>query len=109
MDPSFWWNHQYIVKMIDRTKLSQIENKRIYISTADRFENFDRISHVFKKNINSHELFNTTVKNKGVSPSNIEFDYFRDENHWTVALMSLYHGMNYMFKGLKMKNIRFTP
>ena len=106
MDPSFWWDHQYVVKQISSTNLSQIANKRIYISTADKFENFDRISHVFKANINSHELFNASLKNKGVSPSHIELEYFKEENHWTVALMSLYHGMQFMFKDLKMKNIR---
>lgn len=106
MDPSFWWDHQYVVKQIDSTNLSQIENKRIYVSTADKFENFDRIPQVFKANINSHERFNTALKNKGVSPSNIELEYFKEENHWTVALMSLYHGMQFLFKDLEMKNIR---
>ena len=105
MDPSFWWDDQYVVKKISSINLSQIKNKRIYISTADKFENFDRVPHVFKANINSHELFNTTLKNKGVSPSNIELEYFKEENHWTVALMSLYHGMQFIYKGLKMKNM----
>jgi len=105
MDPSFWWDNQYVVKQISSTNLPQIKNKRIYISTADKFENFDRVPHVFKANINSHELFNTTLKNKGVSPSNIELEYFKEENHWTVALMSLYHGMQFIYKDLKMKNM----
>jgi len=46
------------------------------------------------------------LKNKGVSPSNIELEYFKEENHWTVALMSLYHGMQFIFKDLKMKNMQ---
>ncbi|MGK0414628.1 MAG: putative alpha/beta superfamily hydrolase, partial [Polaribacter sp.] len=105
MDPSFWWDNQYVVKQINSANLSQIKDKRIYVSTADKFENFDRVPHVFKANINSHELFNTTLKNKGISPSNIELEYFKEENHWTVALMSLYNGMQFIYKGLKMKNM----
>jgi predicted alpha/beta superfamily hydrolase len=105
MDPSFWWDDQYVVKQISSTKFDQIKNKRIYVSTADKFENFDRIPEVFKANINAHELFNTTLKNKGVSPSNIELEYFKEENHWTVALMSLYHGMQFIYEGLAMKNM----
>jgi len=105
MDPSFWWDDKYIVKQIKTVSLDQIENKRIYISTADKFDNFDEIPYVFKANINSHELFNTTLKNKGVSPLNIELEYFKEENHWTVALMSLYHGMQFIYKGLTMKNM----
>ena len=105
MDPSFWWDDQYIVKQISSTDLEQIKNKRIYVSTADKFENFDRIPGVFKANINAHELFNTTLKNKGILPSNIELEYFKEENHWTVALMSLYHGMQFIYKGLTMENM----
>ena len=105
MDPSFWWDDQYVVKQISSTDLEQIKNKRIYVSTADKFENFDRIPGVFKANINAHELFNTTLKNKGIAPTNIELEYFKEENHWTVALMSLYHGMQFIYKGLSMKNM----
>ncbi len=106
MDPSFWWDNQYLIKQLGRTSLDQIKSKRIYVSTADKFENFDRIPNVFKANINSHELFNTVLKNKGFSPSKVELEYFEEENHWTVALMSLYHGMQFIYKDLKMKNIR---
>jgi tetratricopeptide (TPR) repeat protein len=104
MDPSFWWDNQYLVKQLERTDLSQIKDKIIYVSTADKFENFDRIPQVFTSNINSHENFNTTLKNKGFSPSKVELEYFKEENHWTVALMNLYHGMQFIYKGLKMKN-----
>ena len=106
MDPSFWWDDQYVVKQIANTGLSQLESKRIYVSTADKFENFDRNPEVFKANINSHELFNASLKNKGVSPSKVQLDYFKEENHWTVALMSLYRGMQFIYKDLRMKNIR---
>lgn len=104
MDPSFWWDNQYLVKQLEITDLNQIKNKRLYVSTADKFENFDRIPHVFTANINSHENFNTTLKNKGFSPDKVALEYFKEENHWTVALMSLYHGMQFIYKGLKMKN-----
>lgn len=106
MDPSFWWDHQYIIKQLDKTNLKQIEDKRFYLSTADKFENFKRIPHVFMANINSHELFNTQLKNKGFSPSKVKLDYFREENHWTVALMSLYNGLQFIYKGLIMIDIR---
>jgi len=106
MDPSFWWDDQYLVKQLEITDLNQIRNKRLYVSTADKFENFNRIPNIFKANINSHELFNTTLKNKGFSPAKVELEYFKEENHWTVALMSLYHGMLFIYKDLKMKNSR---
>jgi predicted alpha/beta superfamily hydrolase len=104
MDPSFWWDNQYLIKQLENTDLNQIKDKRIYVSTADKFENFDRIPYVFTTNINSQENFNTTLKNKGFSPNQVDFEYFKEENHWTVALISLYHGMQFIYKGLKMKN-----
>ncbi len=106
MDPSFWWDDQYVVKQLESTPLKQLENKRIYISTADTFENFDRIPHVYTANVNAHELFNTCLKNKGISPSHVSLEYFKKENHWTVALMSLYQGMQFIFKDVEMKHIR---
>lgn len=106
MDPSFWWDDQFIVRQLAKTSLAQLQNKRFYLTTADKFENFDGIEHVYKANLNSQEKFNTELKNKGFSPRNIEFDYFKEENHWTVALLSLYNGMRFMYKDLTMKNIR---
>ena len=105
MDPSFWWDDQYVVRQLEKTDLNQIKEKRIYVSTADKFENFEGIPHVFTANINSHESFNATLKNKGFSPAKVKLEYFTEENHWTVALMSLYHGMLFIYKDLKMKNI----
>lgn len=101
MDPSFWWDDQLIVKQIDQVSLKQLEGKKFYLSTADKYENFERIPHVFKANINSHELFNAKLKNKGVDPAHIQFDYFKEENHWTVALLSLYQGLQFIFKELQ--------
>jgi len=105
MDPSFWWDNQQVVKQLKKTNLNQIKDKRIYVSTADKFEDFKRIPQVFKANSNSHELFSTSLKNKGFSPSKVALEYFKEENHWTVALMSLYNGMQFIYKDLKMKNM----
>ncbi len=105
MDPSFWWDNQLIVRYIDDVPLERIKDKKFYLSTADKFENFGSIPLVFKANINSHELFNAKLKNKGISPSNLEFDYFKEENHWTVALLSLYNGLQFVFKDLQEINL----
>ena len=105
MDPSFWWDNQLIVKQIDNVLLDRIKDKKFYLSTADKYENFGSIPHVFKANINSHELFNAKLKNKGISPSNLQFDYFKEENHWTVALLSLYNGLQFVFKDLQAINL----
>ena len=105
MDPSFWWDNQLVVKQIDDIPLDSIKDKKFYLSTADKFENFESIPEVFKANINSHELFNAKLKNKGISPNNLQFDYFKEENHWTVALLSLYNGLQFVFKDLQEINL----
>ena len=32
------------------------------------------------------------------------FQYFKEENHWTVALKSLEHGLKFTYKDLKIPN-----
>lgn len=106
MDPSFWWDNQFIVNQLKQININQIKNKRFYLSTADKFENFERLQHVYQNNLNAQERFNSELKNKGFSPRNIKFDYFQEENHWTTALVGLYNGMQFIFKDIRMKNIQ---
>lgn len=104
IDPSFWWDNQYIVKQIKQTKMESIKDRILFLSTADKFENFKHIPHVFNANRNSHERFNARLKNMGLSPNQLKLAYFEEENHWTVDLLSLYEGMKFIFKDLKLNH-----
>jgi len=105
VDPSFWWDDQLVVKEIDHVDLERLRNKKFYLSTADNYENLKQISHVFDANINAHELFNAKIRNKGISASDFKLRYFEKENHWTVALLSMYRGLQFVFKDLVMEDL----
>lgn len=100
MDPSFWWDDQLIVKQIETSNLKQLANKRLYLSTADNYERWRNIG----ANKNSQEMFFATLKNKGMLPPQLIFESFDDENHWTVSTLSLYSGLQFVYKGLYMEN-----
>lgn len=96
-DPSFWWDHQYVVHQIDSNAVQQIKNKKIYISNADNLMRNEGMVTFMR---NPQELFYSRLKRLGVSNSNIKFDYFKNENHGTSAYMSWYEGIVFVFKDL---------
>lgn len=103
IDPSFWWDNQFIVKKIDSSLVKKISTKKIYISTADNYERSDYIA--FARN--SQELFYALLKNSGMPYENCEFDYFEQESHITVPILSLYHGLYSIFKGFVIEGVYF--
>lgn len=100
MDPSFWWDDQLIVKQIKTSNLKQLATKRFYLSTADNYERWRNIG----ANKNSQEMFFATLKNKGMLPPQLMFESFDDENHWTVSTLSLYSGLQFVYKGFNMED-----
>lgn len=103
IDPSFWWNKQIVVNQIDSVSLSDIKNKKLYISCSDNFEFSDYI----QKMRNSQELFYAKLKNQGVSNSNIKIEYFEDYTHGTVTIPSLHKGLLYIFDNYYLKGMKY--
>ncbi|RNL88529.1 tetratricopeptide repeat protein [Sinomicrobium pectinilyticum] len=103
IDPSFWWDDQYIIKKIDSSIIKKIVNKKIYISTADNYER----SHFITRARTSQELFYALLKNNGMPYKNCEFEYFEQENHITVPILSLYHGLYFLFKDFVLEDVEF--
>lgn len=101
-DPSFWWDHQYVVNQIKKENIASLKNKRIYISNADNLKRNEGMVTFMR---NPQELFYSRLKRFGVPNSNIKLEYFKDENHGTSAYMSWYHGIQFVFKGFLLENI----
>ena len=106
IDPSFWWDHQYIVKEIDNINIGQVENNYFYLSSADKYENFSGATHIFELNRNSHDSFYSKLMSKGISYSKIRIQYFEEENHNTSALLSLYNGLKFIYKDYFIKDVQ---
>jgi len=106
IDPSFWWDNQYIVKEIDKINIGQIENNYFYLSSADKYENFSGATHIFELNRNSHDSFYSKLMSRGISYSKIRIQYFEEENHSTSPLLSLYNGLKFIYKDYFLKDIQ---
>lgn len=101
IDPSIWWDNQVLVESIDSLDVG-IANKKIhYMSTADTPERDDRVSNAR----NAHELYYAKLINKGVNYRNLKLQYFEDETHGSVPLLSFYYGLLYIFKDYRMDDI----
>lgn len=98
IDPSFWWDNQYIVKEIDNFNIEKTANNYFYLSSADKYENFSGATHIFELNRNSHDSFYSKLMSKGISYSKIKIQYFEEENHNTSPLLSLYNGLKFIYK-----------
>lgn len=106
IDPSFWWDNQYIVKEIDNINIEKIKNNYFYFSSADRYENFSGATHIFELNRNSHDSFYSKLMSKGISYSKIKIQYLEEENHNTSPLLSLYNGLKFIYKDYFLKDIQ---
>lgn len=98
IDPSFWWDNQYIVKEIDNFNIEKTANNYFYLSSADKYENFSGATHIFELNRNSHDSFYSKLMSKGISYSKIKIQYFEEENHNTSPLLSIYNGLKFIYK-----------
>jgi predicted alpha/beta superfamily hydrolase len=106
IDPSLWWDNQYIVKQIDNINVEKIENNYFYLSSADKYENFSGATHIFELNRNSHDSFYSKLMSKGISYSKIKIQYFEEENHNTSPLLSFYNGLKFIYKDYFLKDIQ---
>lgn len=106
IDPSFWWDNQYIVKEIHNINIGQIENNYFYLSSANKYENFSGATHIFELNRNSHDTFYSKLMSRGISYSKIRIQYLEEENHSTSPLLSLYNGLKFIYKDYFLKDIQ---
>jgi len=105
IDPSFWWDQQVILELVEKTPFEILQNKKIYISTSDNF----KFSNYIEKMRTSQVFFYDKVKNINIDHTKIKFDIFEQNTHGTVTIPSLYNGLAFLFKdyfltGMKYRN-----
>ena len=105
IDPSFWWDKQYIVQLIDQIPSENIKKKKVYISSSDNFEFSNYIEGMRK----SQESFYSKIKNKEMDSTKLKLEYFEQYTHGTVTIPSIHKGLEFLFndyvlRGMKYKN-----
>lgn len=92
IDPSWFWDHNYIGKRGEEVLEKQIDLKaRVYIALANNF-------HEDKRHYQwGMEFYELLKKNKSPDLS-AEVKYFEDEKHLTVTIPATYYGLRYLFQ-----------
>lgn len=98
-DPSLWWDHQILVAQAKSDSVYQqpLESS-LYISAAHH------TTHTLDNSLmrKAQEAFFIALEEKSEKPLRIKFQHFEEEDHGTVPLPSLYHGLLFTFEGYRM-------
>lgn len=107
IDPSLWWDDQRLTQHA-KHKIRTIRRlrKTLYISSAN---NPSPQANGPKKMQNTIRKFVKTLEAARSENFRLGFQYFDAEDHGSVPLLSLYHGLLYIFEGFKQAGVESLP
>ena len=107
IDPSLWWDDEHLTKNAEK-KIGTIRKLRraLYITSANgpRLKLFSptKMRRAIRK-------FVKTLDAARSQKFRLGFHYFEAEDHASVPLLSLYHGLLYIFEGFKQTDLESLP
>jgi predicted alpha/beta superfamily hydrolase len=108
IDPSLWWNNQLLAHIAEK-KIGTIRKlrKSLYISSANspKILSNDPIVKMRK----AMRKFVKTLDAARTKEFRLGFQYFDSEDHGSVPLLSLYHGLLFVFEGFKHVGVESLP
>lgn len=107
IDPSLWWDNQLLTHHAEsRIRTIRKLRKTLYISSA----NSPRIlTNNPAKMRNAIRKFVKTLDAARTVNFRLGFQFFDSEDHVSVPLLSLYHGLFYVFEGFKHVGLESLP
>jgi predicted alpha/beta superfamily hydrolase len=102
IDPSFWWDDQIILKDIDNANIESLKRKKLYISSAYKYETWKKFGLTRK----SQDLFFAKLQNENILSPNLKIEYFEEENHWTMPILSFYYGLKFIYQDFYIDDIK---
>lgn len=107
IDPSLWWDSEILTHHAEK-KLRTIRksHKVLFISSANSPEMPNHSPAKMQKAIRT---FVKTFDGARNANFRLGFQYFDSEDHGSVPLLSLYHGLLYIFEGFKPVGIESLP
>lgn len=98
IDGSLWWNNQELIQNVDR--IEQKQKARLYFSVADHeMHGVGDLSSLVLGN----RRFVEKLQKLHLPKLKVELQKFDDETHGSVAIISLYKGLRYVFEGHRFK------
>jgi len=99
IDPSLWWQEGGAIKRFEKLVQKKSLKGQLYVSQSNN---------PFNPGIRANRLgravqsFKTALIDKNRTPQlRQKFDFFEKEDHYSVALISLYEGLQFVFEGYK--------
>lgn len=107
IDPALFWDNQLLTRQAEN-KISAIKRlrKTVYISSANTPPLLDNGPIKMRKAIRK---FVKTLEAARTENFRLGFQYFDSEDHASVPLLSLYHGLLYIFEGYTQSDLESLP
>jgi predicted alpha/beta superfamily hydrolase len=107
IDPSLFWDNQLLTQHAE-SRISSIRKlrKSLYISSANSPRILNRNPLKMQRAIRK---FVKTLDTARSVNFRLGFQYFASEDHASVPLLSLYHGLLYVFEGFKQVGLESLP
>jgi predicted alpha/beta superfamily hydrolase len=107
IDPSLWWDNQLLTQKAEN-QIGTIRKlrKTVYISSANNPKIPGRNPIKMRRAIRK---FVKTLDAARSANFRLGFRYFDSEDHGSVPLLSLYHGLLYIFEGFKQVGFESLP
>jgi len=97
MDPSMWWDDRVLARRAEAMKTNAFHGS-VYISLANGRSPTNPVPAIHE--VAAHE-FVESFRTKSPSGFRASVQYFESENHVSVPLLSLYHGLRFIFESFK--------
>lgn len=97
MDPSLWWDNEVMIERLEKHTFQTIQKPiSIYMSAAN---NPDSKGYPVGFVINPQRGYFSLLSNQGPNNFKTTFEYFDQENHFSIPLPSLINGLSFIFEG----------
>jgi predicted alpha/beta superfamily hydrolase len=94
IDPSFWWDDEVMLRRFRGTKRAPTQTEAIYLALAHPI---DIGAEPPKKTLQRGRSFAKLLRSAYALPTRTKIEYFENEDHVAVPLMSMYQGLRFVF------------
>jgi predicted alpha/beta superfamily hydrolase len=107
IDPSLWWDNELLTQQAaDKIRAVRKLRKALFISSANTRERPVGRSSKMRRAIRKYIK---TLEAAESADFRLGFQYFTAEDHGSVPLLSLYHGLLFIFEGFKQTSPESLP
>jgi len=112
IDPSMWWDDWLLVKETDQVlEGNKLEGKALFLGVANTMEEgmeLDRVREDTARSTNhirSILSFIEKLENKQDSPLEFGWEYYEDDDHGSVPLITEYDALRFLFPWYRLKGL----